>query len=542
MNSDIGFRGNPKLKKTNSMVEWTPDLVQEWMKCSEDPIYFIETYMKIISKGKLASFKLYEWQKDVILSYKNNTRTILASCRQGGKSTTTVGFILWFVLFHSFKTVAILANKADVAQEMLVRIQFSYENLPSWLQQGIVSGGWNKTSITLENNSRVFSAATSKDSISGFTIDFLMVDEVSKIENWEEFWTASSMTLSNNPDAKLAMISTPLGLNHFYEFWDGAVNGVNGFNPIKVTWRMIPGRDEAWKQATLADLNFDQQKFEQEHEVEFIGSSGTLIAGWKLQQLKDLHPLHRENGLSKYHSPIEGHIYVMVCDVSRGKGLDYSAFSVIDITTMPFEQVCTFRNNMITPTDYAEIIYHVGCTYNDAYILVEINDIGGQVSDILFNEYEYENLFRTEHAGRAGKRVSFGSGNKTDLGIRTTQPVRNLGCSLIKLLIEQNKLNINDKDTINEFNTFSKKNNKYQAEPGKTDDLVIGLVLFAWLSDQSFFSELNNINTLSQLRDKTEGEIIDDMIAFGFYDDGTKEMHEFDDITDYPTVNWEIYK
>lgn len=546
-----GYRGNTNLKRPNLQIEWTPEMIQEWIKCSEDPIYFIETYLSIVdADGELVPFKLRDYQKEIILSYKNNRRTIVGTARQAGKSTTTAAFITWFILFNERKNVAILANKDLTAMEILSRVQAIYETVPPWLQQGVTE--WNKTEFVLENKSRVFSRATSKDSIRGYTIHFLMIDEAAHIDNWTEFYTSSSQTMSSGKKTKIAMVSTPNGLNHFHEFWDGAIKQKNGFHPIKVTWNMIEGRDEEWKQNVLQELNFDEQKFAQEHEMEFIGSSGTLIAGWKLAQLEAMDPIYLDPaGLKKYYEPVKprvendvqlpGHVYAMVCDVSRGKGFDYSAFSVIDVTSIPFQQVCTFRSNRITPTDYAEFIYHVAKVYNEAYILVELNDIGGQVADLLWNEYEYMNIIRTESAGRAGKRITFDYNYRTDNGVKTSAPIRNNGCWLVKLLIEQNKLILNDYDTIQEFNTFSKKNNKYQAEEGKNDDMVMTLVLFAWMSDQQAFSQINNINTMLELRDRSDEEMMNSVVPFGFIQDGNNYEQDRNDLVHFPDVVWDEY-
>jgi hypothetical protein len=321
-------------------------------------------------------------------------------------------------------------------------------------------------------------------------------------------------------------VSTPNGLNHFYSLWTNAKEGRNGYHPIEVTYNKVPGRDEEWKKNTLAAMNFDVAKFEQEYCVEFMGSSGTLIAGWKLKELVHQIPITFKDGLSQYAQPIKGRSYVMVCDVSRGKGLDYSAFSVIDVTTMPYQQVCVYRNNMITPIDYTDVIHRVAKAYNNASVLVEINDIGEQVGTSLHFDFEYEYVLMTENAGRSGKRITTGfGGSNIDKGIRTTKPVKATGCSILKLLIEQNQLIINDFHTIEELSTFSRKKQSYEAEEGKHDDLIMPLVLFAWLTDQQFFKDYTDINTLMRLRDKTDEEIMNDLSPFGFVDDG-RELEE----------------
>lgn len=521
-----GYKGNINLKGINQEIDWTPELVSEYIKCSNDPIYFIETYMKIINVDEgLVSFKLYDYQKQMINGFKENRFNIITTARQSGKSTTTCGFILWYIIFQSEKTVALLANKGDTAREILSRIQLAFQHLPKWLQQGVRE--WNKGSLELENNSRVIAAATSASAIRGYTINLLFIDEAAFIDNWEEFFTSVYPTISSGSDTKVVLVSTPNGLNHFYSIWINAKENRNNYFHMEVLWQNVPGRDEQWKNDTLAAMNFDTEKFNQEYSCEFLGSSSTLISGWKLKELIHMNPLTEKEGLIQYYQPDKEHVYMIVCDVSRGKGLDYSAFQVIDVTKMPYQQVCVFRSNKTSPVDYSQIIHKVARGYNNAAVLIEINDIGEQVSTSLHYDFSYDNVLFTENAGRSGKRITAGFGGKgVDKGIRTTRTVKSVGCSILKLLIEQNQLIINDFNTINELSTFSKKGKSYEAESGKNDDLVMCLVLFAWLSDQSYFREYTDINTLSSLREKTEEDIEQDVAPFGFILDGREDFYD----------------
>jgi len=528
------YLGNPLLKRSGVEVQWTPETIQEYIKCSTDVIYFVETYMKIINVDRgLIPFHPYDYQREMLRSMAEKRYTIIGTARQAGKSTTTCGFILWYILFHSEKVVALLANKGDTAREILGKIQLAYQHLPKWLQQGVIE--WNKGSFVLENNSRVIASATSSDNIRGFAINLLFIDEAAFIENWDTFFTSVYPTITSGQTTKVVLVSTPNGLNHFYKIWQNAHEGKNNYNPIKVIWQNVPGRDEVWKKDTLAAMNFDTEKFAQEYEVEFLGSSGTLIAGWKLKELVHQTPLTQKDGLYLFKNPVPNHTYVCIVDVSRGKGLDYSAFSVIDVTKMPYEQVCCYRNNMVTPIDYADVIFRVVKSYNNAATLVEINDIGEQVSTSLHHDFEYDNILFTESAGRLGKRITTGFGGSIDKGIRTTKSVKSVGCSILKLLIEQNQLIINDFNTISELSTFSRKGVSYEAESGTHDDMVMGLVLFAWLSDQSYFKDITDINTLARLREKTEEDIMNDMVPFGFFDDG--RVYDVDDNI-RPSRNW----
>jgi Terminase large subunit, T4likevirus-type, N-terminal/Terminase RNaseH-like domain len=519
-----GYNGNALLKRSNQKIEWTPELLTEYVKCSEDVIYFTEKYMKIINIDKgLVSFKLYDYQKEMLKSMQDNRFTIIATARQAGKSTVTCAFVLWYIIFHPEKTVALLANKGETAREILGRIQLAYQHLPKWLQQGVKE--WNKGSMELENDSRVLAAATSSDAIRGYSINLLFIDEAAFIENWDTFFTSVYPTISSGQESKIVLVSTPNGLNHFYALWTNAKENRNGYNPIQVTYDKVPGRDEKWKEQTLAAMNFNFEKFEQEYCVEFMGSSGTLIAGWKLKELVHQTPIGVKDGLTVYQNPIPNHRYALIADVSEGKGLDYSAFHIVDVTQMPYKQVVVYRNNMVTPLDYAEVIHRLAIVYNRAPVLVEINNMGAQVSYSLHYDFEYDNILFTENAGRNGKKISTGFGAKVDMGVRTTVPVKANGCSLLKLLVEQNQLIINDFHTIEELARFSKKGKSYEAEEGAHDDLVMGLVLFSWLSEQQFFKDYTDINTLMRLRDKTDEEIMNDLSPFGFVDDG-RELEE----------------
>jgi hypothetical protein len=513
------YLGNPNLKRSGVSVQWTPELVQEYIKCKQDVVYFVTKYMKIININKgLVNFVPYPYQEHMLRTMADERYTVIATARQAGKSTTTCGFILWYIIFHADKTVALLANKGDTAREILGRIQLAYQHLPKWLQQGVKE--WNKGSFELENNSRVIAAATSSNNIRGFSINLLFIDEAAFIENWDEFFTSVYPTISSGTESKIVLVSTPNGLNHFYQIWQNAAEKRNNYKPIKVMWHDVPGRDDNWRRDTLAAMNFDTEKFDQEYCVEFLGSSGTLIAGWKLKELVHQTPLMNKDGLALYKQASAGRSYVCIVDVSRGKGLDYSAFSIFDVTQMPYEQVCTYRNNLISPIDYADIVHRICKSYNNAAVLVEINDIGEQVATSLHFDFEYENVLFTESAGRSGKRITSGFGGNIDKGIRTTKSVKSVGCSILKLMVEQNQLIINDFTTINELSTFSRKGVSYEAESGKNDDMVMGLVLFAWLSDQAYFKEYTNINTLAKLREKTEEDILQELTPFGFFDNG----------------------
>lgn len=537
--SDIlerGYNGNINLKKKGVPIEWTQERILELYKCKKDPIYFAQHYIKVthVDHG-LIQINLYDYQKEIITKIGKNRRVVVGTSRQAGKTTTAAIIILHFVLFNDHKTVALLANKGDAAREILERIKIAYEALPKWLQQGVVE--WNKGSVTFENGCKIIAAATSSSAIRGKSVAFLYIDEAAFVENWDEFFSSVFPTISSGETTKILFTSTPNGLNHFYKTFINAKEGLNGYAWVEVPWWRVPGRDENWKNEILAGLNFDLEKFAQEFQMEFQGSSGTLISGATLKRLKHVEPIMKDkNGISMYEQVDKRNTYVCIVDVSRGKGLDYSAFHIIDVTKMPYKQVYTFRSNLIPPTEYVEVIFNTCKYYNNAVVLIEINDIGGQVADLLHDDYEYEYLLFTENAGRVGKKISSGFGANVDKGIRTTKTVKSVGCSILKLLIEQEQLILNDFETIKELTTFSRKNNSYEAEPGCHDDLTMGLVLFAWLSDQQYFKELTDIHTLKKLRERSEEELMEELLPFGFHVDAVEEAIHEEKYKDYYAI------
>ena len=527
-NMGSGYRGNKKLKSKGVQLEWSQERLQEYLKCAKDPVYFAEKYIQIVHVDRgLIPIILYDYQKEIIEKITNSRRATVNTSRQAGKTTTAVAVILHYVLFNDHKTVALLANKGDSAREVLDRIKIAYEALPDWLQQGVIE--FNKGSAEFENGSKILAASTSSSSIRGKSVSFLYIDETAFVEHWDDFFASVLPTIVSGNTTKMLFTSTPNGLNHFYKTCMGAQEGINGYEYVEVPWQKVPGRDEKWKEETLAAMNYDYQKFAQEFECEFQGSSGTLISGNALKSLVIKKPLTEKNGLTMFESPLSNRNYVCIADVSRGKGLDYSAFQIIDITEMPYKQVCCFRDNLVTPIDYTEIIFRTCKAYNECSVLIEINDIGGQVVDSLHYDFEYDNIMYTQSSGRGGKKIS--SGNKSsERGVRTTKSVKAIGCSVLKLLIEQNQLIINDHTTIRELSTFSRKGISYEAESGCNDDMVMCLVLFAWVSDQKYFREITDINTLAKLREKSEEQLENELLPFGFRNDGYDEEPEVIDL------------
>jgi len=525
-----GYRGSTTLKRPNTPVNWTPELIQAYVEASQDPIAFGEKYMQIVhvDRGR-ETITLYDYQKEIILTALENRYTVAECARQSGKTTALTVMVLWYVLFNQNKTVAILANKAETAREILGRIKMAYEHLPKWLQQGVVE--WNKGSVAFENGSRILAAATTSSNIRGYSINLLLIDEAAFIEGWEEFFTSVFPTITSGMTTKVVLVSTVNGLNHFYQITHLARQGKNNYKLISVDWRRVPGRDEKWRQDTLAALNFNEEKFAQEFENRYLGSGNTLIAGWKLAEMgTGVVPLATGEGIKMYARPERDHQYMITVDVSRGKMLDYSVAQVIDITQAPYKQVMIYRSNAITPGDFAEVINRIGRMYNEAPVLVEINDLGEQTSDTLFYEYEYPNVLFTE-GGNNRKKITYSyTAGKTDRGIRTTLPNKQTGCSMLKLLVEQGQLEVVDFATIQELSTFARKGEgpraSYEASEGHHDDTVMPLVIFGWLTTTNFFKGLTDSNMIMKLKEVTAEAMDESMLPFGFVDTGGTSVQE----------------
>ena len=517
------YLGNPLLKKSNVKQEWTKNEILEYQKCMESPLYFIKNYIKIVSLDEgLVPFTLYSFQEEIVNTIHDNRFTICKLPRQSGKSTTLVSYILHYVLFNPNMNVAILANKAATARDILGRLQLAYENLPKWLQQGVVS--WNKGSVDLENGSRVVASSTSSSAVRGGSYNMIFLDEFAFVPNnvAEDFFSSVYPTISSGKSTKVVVVSTPNGMNLFYKLWNEAEKKRNSYVPIEVHWSAVPGRDEKWKAETIANTSL--QQFAREFECEFLGSVNTLINPAKIKSMSYDTPKVSNAGLDQYVEPIKDHTYALVADVARGTGGDYSAFVVFDVTEYPIRIVAKYRDNEISPMLFAPIINKVGRSYNDAYTMVEVNDIGEQVANALQFDLEYENLIMASMRGRAGQVLGGGfSGGKAQLGVRTTKAVKKIGCSVFKTLVESDKMVINDFDVINELATFIEHGQSFEAEQGQNDDLVMCCVLFAWMTDQAYFKELTDSDIRAKLLAERQHELESDLLPFGFFDDGLGE-------------------
>jgi len=533
--STDAYLGNPNLKKVNTPVEFTQDEIVEYQKCAKDPLYFMEKYVKIVSLDEgLVSFKMYDFQKKIVNTIHKNRFTICKLPRQSGKSTTTISYLMHFALFNPNSNIAILANKSSTARDILGRLQLAYENLPKWLQQGVIN--WNKGNIELENKSTIVAAATSSSAIRGGSYNIIFLDEFAFVPTniAESFFSSVYPTISAGKNTKMIIVSTPYGMNQFYKLWTDAENKRNDYIPIEVHWSEVPGRDEAWKEQTIR--NTSEEQFQQEFECEFLGSVNTLISPAKIKTMAYMNPVKSSGSVEVFEAPVKGNTYVCTVDVSRGVDKDYSAFIVFDVTKMPYRVVALYKNNEVKPFVFPNIIEQVCKGYNRAHILTEVNDIGQQIAEALQFEIEYDNLMMTTQKGRAGQILgAMYSGRGTSLGVRMTKQIKRIGCANIKTLVEGDKLIVNAFKIIEEMSTFAKRGQSYEAEDGANDDLMMCCVIFGWLSNQPYFKELTNTNARQQMYVEQQNLIEQDMAPFGFLDDGINE-HEQTTVDEYGDV------
>jgi len=525
------YLGNPNLKKVNVPVEFTQEQIQEFDLCSKDPLYFIQNYVKIVSLDEgLVPFKMYGFQKEIVGTIHNNRFTICKLPRQSGKSTTIVSYLLHYALFNPNCNIAILANKSSTARDILGRLQLAYENIPKFLQQGVLN--WNKGNIELENGSKVVAAATSSSAIRGGSYNIIFLDEFAFVPATiaEQFFSSVFPTISSGKSTKMVIVSTPHGMNMYYKLWSDSINKLNDYVPVEVHWSEVPGRDEKWKEETIR--NTSKEQFASEFECEFLGSIDTLISPSKIKVIPYIRPIQSQGGLDIFERPDKNKIYVCTVDVARGITKDYSAFIIFDVTQMPYRVVAKYRNNEIKPLVFPNIIEQTCKAFNRAHTLIEVNDLGGQISDAVHYDLEYENVLMTTQRGRAGQVLGTGfSGRGSQLGVRMTKQIKKIGCSNLKTIIESDKLIINDFNIIEEMSTFARRHNSWMAEDGCNDDLMTCLIIFGWLSNQTYFKELSNSDVRSKLYEEQSNIIEQDMAPFGFIDDGlnTEDTQPFKD-------------
>lgn len=529
MTAQLSYLGNPKLRRAYTQVSMSQHEIDEYVKCMNDPVYFTKNYMKIIVLGKgIQPFELYPFQEEMINTFVRERFVICKIPRQSGKSITTIAFLLHTILFNESYNVAILAHKGAAANGLLARLKLAYENLPSWLQSGIIE--WNKTSIELENGSKIAAFATSADGLRSGSYDCILLDEFAFVPTnvADAFFESTYPVITAGDKTKIIIVSTPKGMNAFYTMWVKATTGKSDYFPIEYHWYDVPWRSEEWKEQTIR--NTSQEQWDQEFGCDFLGSSNTLISAPKIQQLMATmeEPAHIAGKMRYFDVPQPKHTYVIVVDVSEGLGLDYSTFSVIDVTQIPYKVVATFRDNNIKPILLPTMVVSEAKKFNEAFILVEINSIGLQVSDIIHYDLAYENLIKIQIKGKQGQQWTPGYAKKVAFGVKTSTQTKQIGCTNLKALVESDKLIIKDELLIKELTTFSADKKTFKAEEGSNDDMVMTLVNFSWLMAQKFFRESVQSDIRQVLQEEQMHIMDQDLVPFGAIDNGIDDVYEKD--------------
>jgi len=506
------YNGNPKIKADGVQQTFTAHEVQEYIRCRDDVEYFCKNYVKVISLDHgLVPFELRGYQSNLVKHYSDNRFSIVLAPRQSGKSVTSVAWLLHYIIFNADKKVAVLANKGATAREMLSRFTLMLENLPFFLQPGVRV--LNKGNIVFGHNSEIIAAATSSSSIRGISANIIFLDEFAFVHKAEEFYTSTYPVISSGSDTKVIITSTPNGVgNMFYKLWQGAISKSNEFKSFTIHWRDVPGRDDAWRAKTIA--NTSEAQFRQEFSCEFVGSADTLINSTCLLGLQAQSPININHDIVYYESPQEDHAYILIADVSKGRGQDYSTFSAIDISSRPFKQVCTYRNNTISPLLFPNLIVRAAMQYNQALVLVENNDVGQVVCNAIYYDHEYENMFTTSAVKSNG------------IGVVMSKKVKRIGCSNLKDLLEGNKLHIVDPYTIAEFANFVPKGDSFAAAEGSHDDSVMNFVLFSWFVSTDIFNGMSNTDLRELLYSEKMLEMEEDLPPFGYVSTGSSVIND----------------
>ena len=522
-----GYLGNHNVKRDGVVENWTVEKIKEYNRCRTDPVYFCKTYCKVIHLDRgLVNFELYPYQEKMFDNFHDNRFNIVLACRQSGKSISCCAYLLWYALFQSEQTIAILANKGLNARGMLERVALMLENLPFFLQPGCKA--LNKGNIDFSNNSRIVARATSGSSIRSMSVNLLYLDEFAFVDKADVFYTSTYPVITSGTSTKVIITSTANGIgNTYHKIWEGAVQGTNQYVPFRVDWWDVPGRDEEWKNQTID--NTSQLQFDQEFGNTFFGTGDTLINAETLMSFRSKEPLRILEGgqMLIYSEPCARHEYIMTVDVSKGRGQDYSTFNLIDISTQPFKQVAVYRNNTISPILFPNIIYKYAKLYNNAYVVIENNDQGSLTCYGLYHEIEYENVHLT-------------SATKSDaIGIYMDRKVKRIGCSSIKDILEERKLEVYDQETIIEISTFVAKGQSYEASDGNHDDLMMNLVMFGYFANTQFFADMTDINIKQMLFDQRIQDIADDLPPFGFIDNNEDLIDQYEN--EKQIDQWQLY-
>lgn len=480
----IAFSNNTNIKPKNVKLPLTKEHIEEFLYCSTHPLYTIRNYLYINNQDLgFIKFNLWDFQEELIQKMLVHDRLIAKFPRQAGKTTVTAAFLFFYCLFNKDKKVIIVANYREKARDTLNMMKDFYYNCPNWLKPGVLK--WNEYEVKFENGCQVKTSSTTANAARGFTAGILYIDEMAFIDKrmWDKFFKSVFPAVSSAKLAKILTSSTPDGKNHFYYFWQRAVNNINGYHAHEIPWNAIPGRDEAWKNKQIAEMG-SVEAFMQEYACDWGDSGKLLLNKITMDNMEHMvkEPLEYRNSdlriekriLSIQKNPIPGHSYICTIDCSEGKGLNNQAFTIIDVTTLPIETVMSFKSNEESLVTYPGVIYEWVMRYNGAFIIIENNSIGSGVANDLWYDYEYSNIVNS-YSEKEGKQYH-------EIGIKTTPKTRKVGCDHLKFLFENEKIITTEFMVYEEFTNFAWNDIKMRYEAADeeiNDDIAMGLIIFA---------------------------------------------------------------
>jgi hypothetical protein len=525
---------NPELKRANILWEYTNEEILEMKKCAEDVTYFSK-YCKVMTDTGLDYIRLRDYQESVLREYQGSRFNIFLAPRQVGKSITSSIILVWYLLFNHDKNAMILANVGDTAEELMDKIKAIIKGLPFFLKPGIMVN--NVMSMRFDNGCRVLAKTTTKTSGIGFTIHFLYMDEFAHINaNFiEAFFRSTYPTVSSSKVSRIIVTSTPNGMNKFYELYQGALNGENSFNPIRVDWWQVPGRDEAWKQREIGNLG-SEELFNQEYGNQFLSSSSLLLGSNELRKIrrneteyfwKEIECLH-DSGISYenllWHPKFDlekcdlpGKKFVLSIDLSGGGSGDFTVINIFKVTPLPMEvmdrieefedeadffglvQVGVFRDNEIKLEEFTKIL-QLMCTelftVDRVKVALEMNFKGELLYDKLMQRDDFfdEMFLFTKHTESA--RV-------LKPGIKYNEKNKMKYCEMLRSLIKADRILINEKKwTVPELFTFGLNNRGTYSSQSGHDDVAMTLVNLPGLFDGYDFNQIVG-DVFDELEDST---------------------------------------
>lgn len=494
--------GNPNVPSKGAEFEYTPEMIKEIDKCKKDILHFAENYFFILIPGKgKEKITLYKAQKRILKKMRKNPFFILLASRQVGKSTLMTIYLLWVALFFNDNKILLVANKEATAIEIFTRIRMAYEMMPNWIKSPIDEGfgGYGKTSMGLENGSRIEISTTTGTAARGKSCNILVVDEGAFIEPhlMDPFWASVFPIVSSIDNGKIFICSTPNGTgNLFYDLYMGAIEGTNGWIHDKILWNEVPGRTETWAKKIKSGLA-DEEKWRQEYECEFINTGTSSLNEDVYNRLKEElgEPVETlmDGKYKIWHLPSADRIYIAGVDVGEGVGGDYSVIKILDITDLnEIIEVAEYYDNTISVSEFSNLLHDILGHWGNPLVAIERNNQGGQVADRLGNDYGYPKMVNW------GSRLA-GRKNLELFGMVSSRNTKYHAVANARYFYnDKGAVSFRNKDSLEEiFKYFVKlPNDSWGAISGQHDDRTMALVWALMILDNELCERWFTIDEL----------------------------------------------